>query len=78
MRADVASPRHGIVQNSLQAAIITDARLLECRGKSGIWRNARIRVDFQNPRLAALVAAKIDARVTGQVEQSPAFNASDR
>ncbi len=62
------------IENRLDAIVIFEAGVLQCRGETRIGQRARIRVDFQYPGLLRCINAKVGARVTGQFEQLPAFH----
>jgi hypothetical protein len=61
-------------QYQLDRFVVFDPNSRKGSGKARLGREARIGVNFQNPRLPLVVDAKVDPRVTAQVKYSPAVH----
>src|SRR5262245_17190511 len=59
----------GGAYDSIDGIFIANATARKCRGESGIRRQARIRIHFENPRTVR-VDSEVDARVTAELQCS--------
>ena len=58
-------------QDAFNGLIVGDRALLECGGEAGVGREARVGVDFQNPRLPGLIDAEIDPHPAAKIKALP-------